>query len=132
MKRANRARVSGAHKMAFGYYKAAISLLSPGCWEGNDYSSTHFLYTNAVSLAWVVGENELTEEYLEAIFKHATNPMDRVIAYRTQHRYCFSRQLHDQGAAALKKCIEELGDGLFLWGLLAKKKWMLNTVKPVI
>ncbi|KAI9487280.1 MAG: hypothetical protein EXX96DRAFT_552526 [Benjaminiella poitrasii] len=105
----NKARASGAHKMAFCYYKAAISLLEPDCWDSEKYSRTHYLYTNAVSLSWVVGEYETTEEYLDAIFQHTTDPMDRVTAYRIQHKYFFSRQMHEEGAQALRKCLEELG-----------------------
>ncbi|KAI7900513.1 uncharacterized protein BX663DRAFT_517888 [Cokeromyces recurvatus] len=104
----NKARASGAHKMAFSYYKAAISLLESDCWEGEKYSRTHYLYTNAVSLSWVVGEYETTEKYLEAIFKHTTDPMDRVIAYRIQHKYFFSRQMHEEGAQSLRNCLQEL------------------------
>lgn len=95
--------------MAFAYYKAAISLLDPlTAWESNSYASTHFLYTNAVSLSWVVGEYDVTEAYLDAIFEHTTNPMDRVTAYRIQHKYFSARQMHDKGNAALHSCLAEL------------------------
>jgi nitrogen-specific signal transduction histidine kinase/tetratricopeptide (TPR) repeat protein len=105
----NRARASGAHKMGFSYYKAAISLLDPStAWEGDLYTSTHYLYTNAVSLSWVVGEYHATETYLDAIFAHTTDPMDRVIAYRIQHRYFFARQMHSEGMKALHDCLAEL------------------------
>ncbi|CEP08745.1 hypothetical protein [Parasitella parasitica] len=104
----NKARASGAHKMAFSYYKAAIALLSSDAWEGASYARTHYLYTNAVSLSWVVGEYDTTEEYLGAIFHHTSDPMDRVTAYRIQHKYFFSRQMHEEGAQALRKCLEEL------------------------
>ncbi|KAI8638914.1 hypothetical protein BD408DRAFT_446418 [Parasitella parasitica] len=104
----NKARASGAHKMAFSYYKAAIALLSLDAWEGSSYARTHYLYTNAVSLSWVVGEYDTTEEYLDAIFQHTSDPMDRVTAYRIQHKYFFSRQMHKEGALALRNCLEEL------------------------
>lgn len=105
----NRARMSGAHKMAFSYYKAAISLLDPCvCWEKCQYATTHYLYSNAVALSWIVGEYDLTEEYLDAIFEHTTDPLDRVTAYRIQHKYYFARQMHDEGAESLRKCLAEL------------------------
>jgi GAF domain-containing protein len=95
--------------MSFGYYKAAIRLLdSNTAWHPENYSCTHFLYSNAVSLSWVVGEYETTEEYLDIIFEHTTDPMDRVTAYRIQHKYYFARQMHDEGAEALKHCLKEL------------------------
>lgn len=104
----NKARASGAHKMAFGYYKAAIALLSPNAWEGDAYARTHYLYTNAVSLSWVVGEYDTTEKYLDVIFTHTFDPMDRVTAFRIQHKYFFSRQMHEEGAQALRNCLKEL------------------------
>lgn len=103
----NRARASGAHKMAFDYYKAAILLLNPNAWE-TEYATTQYLYSNAVALSWVVGEYDTTEEYLEAIFQHTTDPMDRVTAYRIQHKYFFARQMHEEGAEALRQCLMEL------------------------
>ncbi|OAD03327.1 Serine/threonine kinase hybrid, partial [Mucor lusitanicus CBS 277.49] len=104
----NKARASGAHKMAFSYYKAAIALLSDHAWEGDEYARTHYLYTNAVSLSWIVGEYDTTEAYLDAIFNHTSDPMDRVTAYRIQHKYFFSRQMHEEGAQALRNCLAEL------------------------
>ena len=104
----NKARASGAHKMAFCYYKAAINLLSSNAWEGDAYARTHYLYTNAVSLSWVVGEYDTTEQYLDAIFKYTSDPMDRVTAFRIQHKYFFSRQMHEEGAQALRNCLKEL------------------------
>lgn len=103
----NKARASGAHKMAFSYYKAAISLLDADCWESS-YTRTHYLYTNAVALSWIVGEYDTTETYLDAIFKHTSDPMDRITAHRIQHKYFFSRQMHDEGAQSLNNCLAEL------------------------
>ncbi|KAI9259730.1 hypothetical protein EDC94DRAFT_542589 [Helicostylum pulchrum] len=103
----NKARASGAHKMAFGYYKAAISLLDADCWK-QEYTMTTNLYSNAVALSWVVGEYDTTEKYLDAIFNNATDPMDRVTAYRIQNKYFFARQMHDEGAESLRKCLFEL------------------------
>ncbi|KAI9279158.1 hypothetical protein BY458DRAFT_503330 [Sporodiniella umbellata] len=103
----NKARLAGAHKMGLDYYKAAILLLDPHPWE-NQYTTTHFLYSNAVALSWVVGESNTTEDFLEIIFKNTTNPIDRVAAYRIQHRYYFGRQMHEESGLALHKCLQEL------------------------
>ncbi|KAI8987483.1 hypothetical protein BDF20DRAFT_850535 [Mycotypha africana] len=112
----NKARASGAHKMAYSYYKAAISLSDPQSrWNPENYARTHYLYSNAVSLSWVVGEYEATEEYLRDIFTYTTSPMDRVMAYRIQHKYFFSRQMHDEAAKSLADCLLELGIEDFLF-----------------
>ncbi|KAI9352389.1 hypothetical protein BD770DRAFT_445542 [Pilaira anomala] len=103
----NKSRASGAHKMAFAYYKAAISLLNPNSWQ-EEYTMTHYLYSNAVALSWVVGEYDTTEKYLTIIFENTTEPMDRVTAYRIQNKYFFARQMHDEGAESLRKCLFEL------------------------
>lgn len=95
--------------MAFSYYKAAISLLNPlTAWKGDSYAGTHGLYTNAVSLSWVVGEYDDTETYLDAIFEHTIDAIDRVTAFRIQHKYFFARQMHDEGSKALRTCLAEL------------------------
>ncbi|CAO3666661.1 unnamed protein product [Rhizopus stolonifer] len=104
----DKARSSGAHKMALDYYKASIELLDTNPWQPEHYAVTHFLYTNAVSLSWVVGDYENTERYLNAIFEHTVDPLDRVTAYRIQHKYYFSRQMHKEGTIALHGCLKEL------------------------
>ncbi|KAI9260813.1 hypothetical protein BY458DRAFT_557511 [Sporodiniella umbellata] len=104
----DKAKSSGAHKMALNYYKSAISLLDGQSWEPGHYFLTLSLYTNAVSLSWVVGDHGETEEYLNEIFKNANSPADRVTAYRIQHKYFFSRQMHKEGVEALYKCLKEL------------------------
>ncbi|KAG1473267.1 hypothetical protein G6F56_001051 [Rhizopus delemar] len=104
----NKARLAGAHTMGLDFYKAAIALLDANPWT-NQYSIAHFLYTNAVALSWVVGEYDTTEVYLDIIFENTTDPMDRVSAYRIQYKYYFGRQMHEEGALALHKCLKELG-----------------------
>lgn len=94
--------------MALEYYKAAIALLDEDPWLGDNYTTTHFLYSNAVALSWVVGEYDTTEAYLDTIFANTTDPLDRVIAYRIQHKYYFGRQMHAEGAESLHKCLREL------------------------
>lgn len=104
----NKARASGAHKMAFAYYKSAILLLDDHAWDSDQYARTHYLYTNTVALSWIVGEYDITESYLAIIFSHTTDPLDRVTAHRIQHKYFFSRQMHSEGAMALRVCLAEL------------------------
>ncbi|KAI8970664.1 hypothetical protein BDB01DRAFT_855295 [Pilobolus umbonatus] len=107
----NRARSSGAHRMAYEYYKAAISLLSNEEWSENAPNSILYLYSNAVSLSWIVGEYDMTERLLHAIFKNTTEPIDRITAYRTQQKYFFARQMHTEGSESLWKCLRELNVG---------------------
>lgn len=116
----NKSRASGAHKMAFAYYKAAISLLNPNSWQ-DEYTMTHHLYSNAVALSWVVGEYDTTENYLTSIFENTTEPMDRVTAYRIQNKYFFARQMHDEGAESLRKCLFELDIEDFRYNLTRRE-----------
>ncbi|KAG1240661.1 hypothetical protein G6F68_017442 [Rhizopus microsporus] len=101
--------------MALEYFKAAIVLMDPDCWQSEQYATTHFLYTNAVALSWVVGEYDFTEKYLDVIFQNTTDPLDRVAAYRIQYKYHFSRQMHIEGAMALHECLKELDIKDFKW-----------------
>ncbi|KAI9021513.1 hypothetical protein CLU79DRAFT_703166 [Phycomyces nitens] len=109
MSSGNKARSSGAHTMAFGYYMGAIKLLGDDPWKEETYAVTHYLYINAVSLSWVVGEYEHTEKLLDQVFKHATSSLDRVTAYRIKHKYFFARQRHLEACGALHQCLSELG-----------------------
>lgn len=108
----NKGRSSGAHGMAFKFYDAAIHLGDPATeWEDDDtYSTTLHLYTSALSLSWVVGQYERTEELLDIIFSHARTPLDRMTAYRVQAKYYFSTQMHDKGRETLHRCLEDLGE----------------------
>ncbi|KAI7876513.1 hypothetical protein K492DRAFT_210311 [Lichtheimia hyalospora FSU 10163] len=110
----NKGRSSGAHRMAFAFYNTAIELADHDTeWEGDDnYNVTLHLYTNAVSLSWVVGQYERTEELLDIIFEHARTPFDRMPAYRVQSKYCFSCQMHDKGREVLHRCLEDLGEDM--------------------
>ncbi|KAI9275770.1 hypothetical protein BDA99DRAFT_431313 [Phascolomyces articulosus] len=117
----NKGRNSGAHVMAYSYYSAAIVLGDPvRDWEGNNYTTTLHLYTNTVSLSWVVGQNEKTEELLEVVFKNARSSIDRLIAYRIQAKYYFGIQQHDKGREALHQCLEDLGEERYHLGMTAK------------
>ncbi|KAI9494152.1 hypothetical protein BDB00DRAFT_938504 [Zychaea mexicana] len=107
----NKGRSSGAHGMAFTYYSAAIELGDPAHeWEGSNYTTTLHLYTNAVALSWVVGQNEQTEELLKVVFKNARTSIDRLTAFRMQAKYYFGIQQHDKGRGALHQCLKDLGE----------------------
>lgn len=106
----NKARSSGAHSMSYAYYMAAIDLTdTTNAWECDEYVTTLHLYSNAVSLSWVVGEYEKTEDLLEIIFQHVRDPLDRLNAHRIQSKYYFGRQMHVEGRNALHRCLKELG-----------------------
>ncbi|KAI7856678.1 hypothetical protein BDC45DRAFT_61060 [Circinella umbellata] len=120
MEAGNKGRNSGAHLMAFSYYNAAITLGDPvHDWEGDNYTATLHLYTNAVSLSWVVGQNEKTEELLAVVFKNARTSTDRLTAYRIQAKYYFGIQQHDKGTEALHQCLEDLGEERYHLGMTA-------------
>lgn len=104
----NKARSSGAHKMGLVYFKSAIQLLDKNAWDPVNYGRTYSLYTNAVSLSWVVGDYEVTEQILDIIFENTQDPIDRMAAHRIQHKYLFSKQMHDEGSDALRCCLKEL------------------------
>ena len=107
----NKGRQSGAHDMAFNYYKAAIQLSDPEEeWDDDNYPVTLQLYTNALGLSFVLGNNETTESLSDIIFKHARTPLDRKAAYLIQ-AYCYlSLQKPSEGRDTLVKCLEDLGN----------------------
>ncbi|KAI9489180.1 hypothetical protein BDB00DRAFT_876728 [Zychaea mexicana] len=104
-------QAAGAHSMAFAYYSCAITLSdSLEEWNDDNYETTLRLYTNAVSLSWVVGESEQMEDLLQVLFQKAKTPIDRMPAYRVQAQSCYAAQLHGKGCETLYKCLDELGD----------------------
>ncbi|KAI8138810.1 hypothetical protein BJV82DRAFT_522892 [Fennellomyces sp. T-0311] len=106
----NKGQSSGAHVMAFAYYKTALRLGNPDEeWNDEYYSATIHLYSNAASLSFIVGEGEKTEELLEVLFKKAKSTLDRIPAFHVQAKYYFSRQMLEEGRESLLACLEELG-----------------------
>ncbi|CDS09583.1 hypothetical protein LRAMOSA10943 [Lichtheimia ramosa] len=107
----NKGRQSGAHDMAFSYYKAAIQLSDPEEeWDDDNYPVTLQLYTNALGLSFVLGNNETTESLADIIFKHARTPLDRKAAYLIQSHYYLSLQKPFEGRDTLVTCLEDLGN----------------------
>ncbi|CDS11781.1 hypothetical protein LRAMOSA04044 [Lichtheimia ramosa] len=107
----NKGRQSGAHDMAFSYYKAAIQLSDPEKeWDEDNYPVTLQLYTNALGLSFVLGNNETTESLADIIFKHARTPLDRKTAYLIQAHYFLSLQKPFEGRDTLVTCLEDLGN----------------------
>ncbi|KAI7873653.1 hypothetical protein K492DRAFT_223486 [Lichtheimia hyalospora FSU 10163] len=112
----NKGRQSGAHDMAFSYYKAAIQLNdSEKEWNDDNYSITIQLYINALGLGFLLGNNEMTENWMQFIFKHAKTPLDRKATYLIQSRYHLSQQKPFQGLDALIACLEDLGNEKFIF-----------------
>ncbi|KAJ8653535.1 hypothetical protein O0I10_010774 [Lichtheimia ornata] len=107
----NKGRQSGAHDMAFNYYKAAIQLSDPEKeWNDDNHPVTLQLYTNAMGLSFVLGNNEMTENLGETIFKHAKTPLERKTAYLIQSRYYLAQQKPFEGRDTLVACLEDLGN----------------------
>ncbi|CDS06004.1 hypothetical protein LRAMOSA08532 [Lichtheimia ramosa] len=107
----NKGRQSGAHDMAFSYYKAAIQLCDPQKeWDDDNYPVTLQLYTNALGLSFLLGNNETTESLADNIFKHARTPLDRKPAYLIQSHYYLSIQKSFEGRDFLVTCLEDLGN----------------------
>ena len=112
----NKGRQYGAHDMAFNYYKAAIQVSdSEKEWNDNNYSITLQLYINALGLGFLLGDNEMTEDWIQLIFKHAKTPLDRIATYLIQSRYHLSQQKPFEGLDALITCLEDLGNEKFIF-----------------
>jgi hypothetical protein len=100
---------SGAHRCALSYINAALQLLDDDPWQPSTYEQTLHLYTLGASLSWVVGDSSDTEVYLDVIFEHVTEPMDRLPAYRIKSRYYYARGIHDDAFNILFACLSEFG-----------------------
>lgn len=118
----SKGRQSGAHNMAFSYYKTALRLGNPEeDWDDDHYTSSLQVHINTLALSFVMGENETTEEMMAIIFKHAKTPLDRKAAYLVQSRYyLLGRRPHD-GRDSLLTCLQDLGNERFLFKGNAKE-----------
>ena len=119
----NKGRSSGAHRMAYEFYDAAIRLGDRATeWEDDQYSTTLHVYTSALSLSWIVGQSERTEQLLDIIFSHARTPLDRMTAYRVQAKYYSSIQMHDKGRETLHRCLEDLGEDTTIFSTISTQE----------
>ncbi|KAI8138755.1 hypothetical protein BJV82DRAFT_673294 [Fennellomyces sp. T-0311] len=106
----SKGQAAGAHVMAFAYYKSAIQLGNRDDeWNDASYDATLKLYSNAVALSYVVGDNERTLDLLEILFKNTKRPIDRMPAFHIQAKYYFNCQMHVQGVETMFRCLDELG-----------------------
>lgn len=100
---------SGAHTCAMGNINAALQLLDDDPWKASTYNETLQLYTMAVGLSWVVGDNPDTETYLDVIFEHVTEPLERLPAYRIKGKYYYTKGMQDEAFNTLFACLSEFG-----------------------
>ncbi|KAI7876512.1 hypothetical protein K492DRAFT_210310 [Lichtheimia hyalospora FSU 10163] len=112
----SKGRQSGAHNMAYSYYKAALRLGDPEKdWSDDHYASSLQVHINALALSFVMGDNGTTEELMTIIFKYAKNALDRKAAYLIQSRYHLLERRPHEGRDALLTCLQDLGNEKFLF-----------------
>jgi len=100
---------SGAHRCAIGNVTAALHLLDEDPWKPSTYNQALQLYTMAASLSWVIGDASDTETYLNQIFDHVTEPMERLPAYRIKSKYYYAKGMHDDSFDVSFACLNEFG-----------------------
>ena len=106
----NQGMTSGAHSMAFAYYKLALELSDPETeWSDDEYTTTIQLYSNALAMSFINGAYEMMQRLLECIYTQARNPLDRVTAYQIQSRYYLAVKKPDESRDTLLECYRDLG-----------------------
>ncbi|KAI7875162.1 hypothetical protein K492DRAFT_168413 [Lichtheimia hyalospora FSU 10163] len=106
----NQGMTSGAHSMAFAYYKLALELSdSETEWNDDEYATTIQLYSNALAMSFINGAYEMMQKLLESIYAQARNPLDRVTAYQIQSRYYLAVKKPDESRDTLLECYRDLG-----------------------
>ncbi|MGD1874400.1 MAG: ATP-binding protein, partial [Mastigocoleus sp.] len=118
---ARKAKISAAYEPALKYCNIGINLLSINTWK-TDYKLALTLHELAAESAYLCGNNELFEKYVEAIINHAKNALDRISideiriqAYTVQNRFIEALEI-------AKQSLQE-------WGIFFPKDISLNVIQ---
>ncbi len=76
-----RARRSGAYKLGADYARNTINLLPPDAWE-NHYELALAAHDEAIQAAYLCGQFEEMETYVEAVLQHASDIAGKAVAYK--------------------------------------------------
>jgi histidine kinase len=90
LKAGKKAKASAAYQPAYEYLKAGINLVGKKCWE-KDYLLATQIFTEGAEAAYLSGDFDQMEKWLETILLHANNPLDRVKAYAVKVHANISR-----------------------------------------
>lgn len=81
-----KAKSSAAYKPSFEYLQIGISLLNDQIWE-NDYQRALQLYTEGAESAFLSGNNDLMEEWIEVVLQNASTVLDKVRVYEIRIKF---------------------------------------------
>ena len=100
-----RAMASAGYEASLSYLQEAITLLPPDSWQTN-YSFSLELYSAAAQAAYLKGDFEVMDDYIQQVVQHAQQVLDKVRVLDIKVQAQIAR---NQGAAAVQTALETLG-----------------------
>ncbi|MEG4011344.1 MULTISPECIES: trifunctional serine/threonine-protein kinase/ATP-binding protein/sensor histidine kinase [unclassified Microcoleus] len=105
---AKRARSATAYQSAMTYATTGITLLKPDCWQ-SQYELALMLHELAAENAFLAGEREQMEHWVQIVLQQAKTLLDRVKIYEIKiQNHIFQHQFLDALALA-KQVLSQLG-----------------------
>lgn len=90
LKAGKKARASAAYRPAFNYLKIATDLLPEDSWE-KDYDFTLDAYSEILQAAFLKGDLELTEKFIQVVLEKAQDTLDKMPAFEIEMQYHIAR-----------------------------------------
>ncbi len=85
-----KARASAAYKPAYSYLEMATRLLDAQSWE-TDYAITLEVYSEILQAAFLKGDLELSEKYIQIVLENGKDILDKMPAYEIEMQYHIAR-----------------------------------------
>lgn len=96
-----KARASTAYGAAVRYFTVGIELLDPNAWQ-SQYALSLALHESAAEAAFLKGDFEQMEQWVELVLQHAETLLDKVKVYEVKIQACLAHnQLKDAVKTAL-------------------------------
>jgi predicted ATPase/signal transduction histidine kinase len=106
-----KAKRTASFDLAFKYSQLSISLLNQRDWS-NYYETILEIYTEAAETGMIVGEFQLSEEYLQISLNHSKTAKDRIKAHAIKITHLSERHQFPETVSYLLKVLDEIGYGI--------------------
>jgi predicted ATPase/GAF domain-containing protein len=103
-----KAKLAGAYESALDYLETGISVAPTTLWRTH-YDLALGLYCSAAEAAYLLGEPEQMEQWLDIVFRYARSTLDQISAYQTQIQ-AYTAQTRQQDVVQITlKVLNRLG-----------------------
>ena len=111
LKAAQQAKISSAYMLASEYMNHAVKLLPEDCWQ-QSYHVALALYSEAVQIAYLCGEFEKMESFIENVLLFAHDVSEKAVAYECRLMSFMARQRPDRAVETMLDVFSQLGEDM--------------------